>query len=289
MKTPLHFILLGSSGLLYSCARIIRDYYEDKAIIKVIDTAYSPLRKKQAEEFGGASEYQSKQEIFAFLDTIDSPTILLSINNPYIIPLRFTENQLFTIINLHHALLPNHPGRNAEAWTIYNQDDIGGITWHYISGKGIDTGEIICKREVEISDKTTSLMLLRMCEKMAEESLKSLLPIEKLRKEDAEKQPSQEFSPKKAIEIPNEGYVNWDWTIEQISAFLRSLDYGGLNVLGKAKCVWNNTTYTIKKYSISNLDYISERTITLSEADEKICIEVLEKNKNLRMKLAKDL
>ena len=121
MNHPLNFIFVGSSKLLYSCADIIKTYYGDKAHIAILDTAYSPMNRSYKTKFPELFDCSTKDEVFEILDG-NNRGIILSINNPYIIPKRFYENSEYTIINLHHALLPHHPGRNAEACAIFDQD-----------------------------------------------------------------------------------------------------------------------------------------------------------------------
>lgn len=284
MNTTKRIILLGSSELLYKCARIVKVYYRNRVEVKVIDTAFTPLKRKYNEEFGDTGEYREKADVLNYLSSIQEPVIVLSVNNTIIFPKRIYESPLFTIVNLHHALLPFHPGRNAEAWTIYDEDKYGGITWHFISKSGIDTGDIIHSERVRITEDMTSLKLLKECEKLACDSLRLLLPLEKLDKNMAKIQPEQNFPPKKACEVPNDGYLDWDWSINKMFAFLRCMNYGILEPLGKPKCIWKDTCYIIKKYKlISNNDH-SEKRILLQYVEEKnIEIIVDDGDKSLRL------
>lgn len=121
-------IFLGSSDLMYNCARKVRAFYGTNLDIDVIETSYTMMKRKYIAEFGEVGAFHSKDLIFQFLRTIKERVFLFSINNPYIIPKDICAQQNFVMVNLHHALLPAHPGRNAEAWAIYEQDTWrGGI------------------------------------------------------------------------------------------------------------------------------------------------------------------
>ncbi|MBD5506716.1 MAG: hypothetical protein HDR05_01285 [Lachnospiraceae bacterium] len=247
----INVIFLGSSQLLYNCARKTRNYYEQNVNIKVIDTSDSATQKKKKlqDEFGNTKEYSTKSELFDYLEHIDEHTFLFSINNPYILPKRVCSNQNLTMINLHHALLPRHPGRNAEAWTIYEQDLWGGISWHFLNQK-IDSGDIICQRKINITENTTSLKLLRLCEREALDSFDIFLPMSGIADMPKTKQSGKMETPKKASDIPNGGLLNLNWPIDKSLAFLNSLNYAGIDVMGFPKVEYQDTNFTIKSYQI---------------------------------------
>ena len=51
-------------------------------------------------------------------------------------------------------------------------------------------------------------------------------------------------------QTPADGRLNLDWPFHKISAFLRALDYGGLDVVKKPCVVQNNRTIFWKSYQI---------------------------------------
>jgi len=54
-------------------------------------------------------------------------------------------------INLHPSLLPKYRGMSPQHWPIINGDDKTGVTVHYID-EGIDTGDIILQKEIDITE-----------------------------------------------------------------------------------------------------------------------------------------
>lgn len=247
-------ILFGSAHLLYACATEVKNFYKEAVVLQIIDTAYRSMYKKYVEEFGCVNVLRKKEEAFLYLDSIKQQTYLLSVNNPYIFPPVICENPWLTLINLHHGLLPRHRGRNVEAWTIYNMDKSGGITWHYIS-PGVDTGDIICQRAIQTSEDMTSWKLLKACEGLALDALREeLLPLENLDRTAARRQDYPRTPPKKASDIPNGGYLDVNWNWDKYMAFLHAMDYSGLCVLGRPKIILDGRTYTIKRYKAHKIE-----------------------------------
>lgn len=109
-----------------------------------------------------------------YLQKTSEKTLLFSIMNNYLFPKSVVDNSALLIINLHHALLPHHPGRNAEAWAIFEGDDEAGITWHIVSAD-VDAGEIISQHHVRIEENMSSLSLYRELNTISLESFPQVL------------------------------------------------------------------------------------------------------------------
>jgi methionyl-tRNA formyltransferase len=54
-------------------------------------------------------------------------------------------------INLHPSKLPLYRGMSPQHWPIINGDNKTGVTVHFID-EGVDTGDIICQKEVDIGE-----------------------------------------------------------------------------------------------------------------------------------------
>ena len=243
-------IFLGSSELLYNCARKARQFYGfPSPPIKIIETSYTAMKRKYIAEFGDIGSLSDKKSIFNFLRALKGKVLLFSINNPYILPKDLCEKDYFVMINLHHALLPAHPGRNAEAWTIYEQDVEGGCTWHYISAD-VDAGDIILQEKIQITEHTTSLSLLKQCEILALKSFEKFLPFEKIEAYASEQtiKNQQVMPPKRSTDIPNNGILDLTWKFSKQISFLNAMNYGIAQVLGKPRVFMDGKEYTITSY-----------------------------------------
>ncbi|MDG0873202.1 hypothetical protein L5D93_12250 [Paenibacillus thiaminolyticus] len=188
-----------------------------------------------------------KEDIFLDLAAIRKSTLILVIGCYYIIPAEVIGNRCLSIINYHNSLLPKHPGRNAEAWAIFEQDKKTGITWHYVDER-IDTGEIIIQREIPLDDSFSSLSLLRLQNMLALDTFKIII-------NDLLVGTISSYSQNKELrgrlhlssEIPNSGFLDTTWNIQKIKAFLRAMDYGALRRMGQPKVIINHAKYTWNK------------------------------------------
>ena len=61
-------------------------------------------------------------------------------------------------INAHPSLLPQYRGPNPYFWTIRNQEQVTGVTFHLID-KGYDTGAILAQEEIKIYPSDTGKTL----------------------------------------------------------------------------------------------------------------------------------
>lgn len=77
-------------------------------------------------------------------------------------------------INLHPALLPHNRGRFPNIWSIVSKTP-AGVTLHYID-EGIDTGDVIAQKEVEVRVTDTGATLYRRLEVEGLEFFKTTWP-----------------------------------------------------------------------------------------------------------------
>lgn len=252
-----NYIVIGTGSVATSCAEGLLKRNGIPVLIESRKTGLSSLRSS-CEKKG--IQYLSLQgkAITEYLMAIKEPSLIISAANRYLFPLEVVDKSEFTIINYHGALLPKHPGRNAEAWAIYSGDSEGGITWHYVLS-GVDTGAIIDQRCVPITDKTTSMSLLRQYGQLAVESFESF--IERLLNETiAAKNQTEKHQLHFSWEKPSDGFLKLDWSGNQISSFLRAMDYGPLQTLGVPHVVFCGDTYSIEKYKIQPKACLGEMT-----------------------------
>jgi methionyl-tRNA formyltransferase len=100
-------------------------------------------------------------------DTIESikslkPDIGLSILFGYILKPEFLELFGHGVVNLHPSYLPFNRGRYPNVWSIVDETP-AGVTLHYVDD-GIDTGDIIARREVLVEPVDTGETLYRKLE-----------------------------------------------------------------------------------------------------------------------------
>lgn len=197
--------------------------------------------------------------------------LVFSIMNSYLFPHDLAENPLLEIINLHHALLPNHPGRNAEIWAIFEGDTVAGITWHKVTPE-VDAGDIILQEQVKVTESMTALTLFRELNHISVDSFPQLLKMvmsgEKIK---AYPQPSDvHYRLRYAKERPADGVLSLEWDIDQMYRFIRAMDYGALKVMGDPVVMIGGKRYTWKKYRLDDNAGFSSENVEVSS--NEICI-----------------
>lgn len=261
--------VLGTCKTTTECIDLV---LERSSIIELFDVneKASPYLKKYAENKKIAYCSLKKKEVFEYIDKIEEKCLILSIVNPYIIPDYIVKKENVCAINLHHALLPKHPGRNGECWAIYEQDELAGITWHFIDTK-VDTGNIIDQRSIRLDDSITALRLFETQNAIAVESLKGFADelfagTLKGKPQDKSIQHKLHYS----YEKPNKGILDFSWDTKKISSFLRSMDYGPLRSMGYALVEYQDVTYKVVKYTIQTICHQSTSGIYLENNILKI-------------------
>ena len=245
-------VVIGSGKMAHCCAKIVRE----KCDAKVMVISYKPQVESGLQILCEKSSipYKSYQESYLLdeaLMKLEEKTLIISAFNIYIFPKNLVRKNFITIINYHPALLPKHPGRNAEAWTIFEQDGMTGVTWHKVTEK-IDDVDILIQKEIALNEQMTSLKLMIIQQKIALEAFQEIVEQLLLDKVSVYKQTKMMSKVHYAREIPNDGILNTHWNMEKISAFLRAMDYGKLNILGRPIIMLEGISYTWVSYRIIN-------------------------------------
>lgn len=242
-------IVLGSGKLAYQCAVAGKKFLSSVSVLEYKITDSTVLQKLCEKE---ELPYLccEKDQLYGCLMEETEKTLVVSAGSSYLIPKNVIEKENLMIINWHNALLPRHRGRNAEAWSIYQGDPITGITWHCLT-ESIDAGDIIAQEEIPIDNSLTSIKLFqRQCDlgfRVFERILEPLLSDQCSFIRQAELAEEQiHFS----YEVPNEGWLDIGWDFEQISRFLRAMDYGALHLLGEMRVQWQGKVYSFNRYKI---------------------------------------
>ena len=79
------------------------------------------------------------------------PDVILSFSAPQVIKEPLLSTPKYGILNVHGSLLPDYRGCMPSFWYIFNEEEYGGATVHYMSSK-IDDGDIVAQNKVYIGD-----------------------------------------------------------------------------------------------------------------------------------------
>lgn len=89
-----------------------------------------------------------------------NPDVILSFSAPQIIKEPLLSAPKFGILNVHGSLLPDYRGCMPSFWYLFNNEEYGGATVHYMSEK-IDDGDIVAQKKIYIGDCKSMFELMR--------------------------------------------------------------------------------------------------------------------------------
>ena len=84
-----------------------------------------------------------------------NPDLIIVVAYGKILPKEILDIPKLGCINVHGSLLPKYRGAAPIQWAVLNGDKVTGITTMYMDA-GMDTGDMILKREVEIGEDETT-------------------------------------------------------------------------------------------------------------------------------------
>lgn len=279
-------IIVGSGQLALWCSAYIKEKTESTNNTSYIyfDTSdkISVMMEKGLKLQKIKYECGNKNFIFEKIRKTNGYTLVISAINPFLFPKDIVKDKKIEIINCHQSLLPNHPGRNAEAWAIFEGDKVAGVTWHKVT-EDVDAGNILIQKQIKLTDEITSCQLFKKQINIAYKAFIELMS-EFLNQQVWERVQEGKDIMKRKIhyswEVPNDGYLDLKWDSKKISAFLRSMDYGVLCILGYPKIVINGQEYIFKKYEIKKIVQ-NNVDIVLKKEEKQISIY----KDNLKFKL----
>lgn len=242
--------VLGTGTLPLTVAAALREK-EIPVTVYDMDEKPSGLLERRAKGQSIPYEHPIPRELFEELSRISDPTLVISAINPYLLPKTLLANPNITAINCHQALLPRHPGRNAEMWAIYEGDKETGITWHVLTNQ-VDAGDILIQKSFPITRESTSYLVFREQIRLAGEAFTEILP--GLLNGTIQTVP-QQILPNRRIhyswDLPNNGFLEPSFEAYKISAFLRAMDYSILSVVERPRIQIKGSSFIWKKYKIT--------------------------------------
>jgi len=120
-------------------------------------------------------------------------------------------------INFHPGLLPDYRGCFSTPWSIINQEEYVGFTYHYIS-KNFDEGNILIKEKIRILNSDTAHSLNY---RVFQRGLSKLIDVIYMIGEKGEIQSKGgSYYPNK---LPFDGKIDQKWTVKQKNNFSRAM------------------------------------------------------------------
>ena len=262
-------------------------YENNYNIIGVVTNPDKPKGRGMKLQFSDVKKYaiEKNLKIFQpqkiknnteFIEQIKNlePDIICVVAYGKILPKEILEIPKLGCINVHGSLLPKYRGAAPIQWAILNGETTTGVTTMYMD-EGMDTGDIILKKEIKIDENETTGELWQKLAKMGGELLVETLKQIESGNAPREKQGNNyTMAPMLSKEIAK---INWEEkTAEEIKNLVRGLNpiMGAYSYLkGKKIKFWQVAIATEEEIKAENLDFIKNGTVLLSNSKEGLYIK----------------
>ena len=262
-------------------------YENNYNIIGVVTNPDKPKGRGMKLQFSDVKKYaiEKNLKIFQpqkiknnteFIEQIKNlePDIICVVAYGKILPKEILEIPKLGCINVHGSLLPKYRGAAPIQWAILNGETTTGVTTMYMD-EGMDTGDIILKKEIKIDENETTGELWQKLAKMGGELLVATLKQIESGSAPREKQGNNyTMAPMLSKEIAK---INWEEkTAEEIKNLVRGLNpiMGAYSYLkGKKIKFWQVAIATEEEINAENLDFIKNGTVLLSNSKEGLYIK----------------
>ncbi len=182
----------------------------------------------------------------SFLKHIQSlnPDVIVVVAFGQILPESILNIPKYGCINIHGSLLPHYRGAAPIQWSILNEESKTGVTIMYMD-KGMDTGDMLLKKEMSIEKTDTYETLHDKMKKVGVMALKEAWPLIMAGGKEREKQNHDEATYAPPIQ-KSQGEINWQTNTSHIDAQIRGLNPwpGGYTYYkGEVMKVWKAEPY----------------------------------------------
>lgn len=192
---------------------------EKDVIVLEYKIAEVSVLKKMCHSKGICYNCFNKKDMTDYLSHIDTPKVVFSVMNTYLFPDPVIHNRFLEIINAHNSILPQHPGRNAEAWEIFDEDEKTAVTWHKVCAQ-VDGGGILLQELFDIPGDITAINLLALQNQVQLKTFYKVFDMVEARNFTFQEQQSYGTYPiHYSRDIPNGGELDLDWPISGYGLF----------------------------------------------------------------------
>jgi len=211
--------------------RIIQDGHEVIAVVTQPDKTrdrglklqYSPVKECALKHNIQVMQPDRIKKDIEFIEKYKNlkPDVTVVVAFGQILPKDILETPKFGAINVHGSLLPNYRGAAPIQWAVINGEKVTGITTMYMD-EGLDTGDMILKKELEIGEEETAGELYDRMAMLGADVLSETLKLIESGEAKREKQPEEyTYAPMLTKET---GRIDWNKKTEEISSLVRGVN-----------------------------------------------------------------
>ncbi len=169
-----------------------------------------------------------------------TPDVILVAGWRHLIPQEVLELPSLGAIGFHASMLPKYRGFAPLNWAILQGEKKTGITAFYLA-EGVDTGDILAQKEVDIGPDEYIATLKERIDQKAVEIVEELYPLLEAGNAPRRKQDHAQAS-YGCLRVPEDGKIDWNQPAERICRLVRSLahPYPGAftTYRGKRVVIW---------------------------------------------------
>ena len=206
-----------------------------------------------------------------------NPDIICVVAYGKILPKEILDIPKLGCINVHGSLLPKYRGAAPIQWAVINGDKTTGITTMYMD-EGMDTGDMILKKEVEIGeDETTGELWDRLAKIGGKLLVETLKEIEKGTAPRQKQGKDFTLAPMLSKDMAK---IEWNKkTAQEIKNLVRGLNpimgaYTFLN--GKKIKFWKVDIAKEDEISVENLGFLGNGVVLLADSKDGLYIKAKE-------------
>ena len=149
-----------------------------------------------------------------------NPDVIVVVAFGQILPKSVLDIPKYGCINIHGSLLPKYRGAAPIQWSIINEDSITGVTIMYMN-EGMDTGDMILKKEIIISEEDTYETLHNKMKEIGAGTLIEAMPIiESLGNRIKQDEQDATYAPKIEKSL---GEIKWNNNTSTVDALIRGV------------------------------------------------------------------
>ena len=215
---------------------------------------------------------RNNQEFIEALKEL-KPDLLCVVAYGKILPKEVLNIPKYGAINVHGSLLPKYRGAAPIQWAIINGDKTTGITTMFMD-EGMDTGDMILKKEVNIEDDETTGELWNRLSKIGGELLvETIQKIEGIKKDRTIEEIKEELKVQKQgkdftlAPMLNKEIAKIDWNLETIK--IKNLIRGLNPILGAYSTIENKKIKIWKAKDLS-IEELKQKFPELEEYKQRM-------------------
>ena len=224
-------VFMGTPEFSVPCLRALAEHCEVIGVVTQPDRPRGrgqklrPSPVKAWAEDHGLPVYQPEkiktEEFTAQLEEL-KPDLMVVVAFGQILSQRILDIPAYGCINVHASLLPRYRGAAPMQWCLINGEKKTGVTTMFMDA-GLDTGDMLLKREVEISD---SMNLEELHDALMEEGAELLVEtLERLSDGTLPREKQEDRLSNYAPMLTKEtGHIDWTKSAREIHNLVRGLD-----------------------------------------------------------------